>query len=244
MSPLPEIGPFTYGFVNLGRNKKRPEVVKAMAMIRRELNNSGAPWMMNFVEMDEGDKGYSDRALLRRVFPKARKVGMRYKNVVLVGGGAKVVATIMRSGSKGVARWSPGRNVVGALVQIRVGEEVADYSIHMPAGAYNGQRPLVARRLLRAAYGVILQVFRNTLEEHNRQGIPQVYGIDANARKWPKQHRGETVIMDESPDFLRALAPEGYAVVVHKTWKKETGIEAHHDAMFATVSFLPIAQKP
>jgi hypothetical protein len=193
------------------------------------------------VEVDEGDKGYSDHGFARRFFKGWRLRFMRRMVVILVNAKHKVAgATVTDAPNSAVKRWSPFRYVVELVIPTKRGPDVCVIGVHYAAGYKNGTRPSWARPLLAASWLATRAVHRARVRAANKRGQHSVTLMDCNDHSFDVKFLHPDAVTLFGPggsDWGVAVPAPGYHVAWDSDSPVRTYVERFHQGHKITVNF-------
>lgn len=195
-----------------------------------------------FVEVDEGDQGYSDHAIIRRMFTGWRLRFMRLMVVILVNPRHEVTDAESTKSGDGVRRWSPVRYVNELRIPATDGPATTVIGVHYAAGYKNGQRPAWAVPLLGASWNLTRLVHKRRVHAAIRRGDHVITLADTNDHNFDASYLHPSAVVLFGPggsDWGVAVPARGWQVVSHRDRRVETFVERFHQGHETTVKFGP-----
>jgi hypothetical protein len=192
------------------------------------------------VEVDEGDKGYSDHGFIRKYFKGWTQRFMRLMVVVIVNAKHKVADSKVTASGDGVKHWSPNRYVVETRILSDKGPATTIIGVHYVAGYKNGTRPAWAVPLLAASWLLTRRKHRNRVRAAQRRGDHVVTLMDCNDHKFDVSYLHPNAVVLFGPggsDWGVAVPAPGYAVKHHDDNRVATYVERFHQGHLVTVTF-------
>ena len=181
----------------------------------RVLRAGGRRAVFAFQEIDEADAPNEMDYLQDRTWRTHRIVGSTTAVPILVPKHIAVIEEHETLACKGLAKFTPHRPIVEALLGLPSGVEAAVLNVHVPIN-----RPQTATRR-RAA--------RQALKARARSYDNGVWVSDTNTRRgWPTIARGERTVTDAGIDKAKAWAAPGRRVVVDRRRTVELSIDGHN----------------
>lgn len=194
------------------------------------------------VEVDEGDKGYSDHEFIRRYFQGWRLRFMKRMVVILVNAKHKTEDSKVTNAGIGVKRWSPQRYVVETRIPSESGPATTVIGVHYAAGYKNGTRPSWARPLLKASWLGTRAGHRARVRAAAKRGDHSVTLMDCNDHNFDTKYLHPDAVTLFGPggsDWGIAVPATGYRVKTRKDTRVQTFVERFHQGHKVTVEFAP-----
>lgn len=195
-----------------------------------------------FVEVDEGDTGYSDHDFIRQFFRGFQQKFMRRMTVILVASKHRVQGARSTFSGDGVKRWSPVRYVNEIRVLPPAGKQepaTTIIGVHYAAGYHNGTRPKWAVPLLGVSWHLTHKVHRARVRAAHERADHVVSFFDANDHDFHETflHRDAVRVFHDVSDYGVAVPAHGWHVraVTHDT--VQTFIEKAHTGHLVAVRF-------
>ena len=200
--------PITYGFGNIGRDKKPGSTKRvdtdALEALREGLPDERAVAIL--VEINEGDDN-NELAIVRHVFAGFRFFCTDAREIAAVSPDFEdAAAAVHWVPDSAVERWSPQRSIN----LLRLGDDEPSVLFgHYAAGAHGqGDRPDWAKPLLNTSWD-------NTREKHvmlqeriHSRRRDLVWIADVNAYQLPRL-RGEQTVVHDRTDWIRVMPAPG-----------------------------------
>lgn len=225
-------------YSNLGRgNAKNVEQSWASLASAAARNDVDATVV---VEVDEGDKGYSDHGFIRKYFKGWKQRFMKRMVVILVAAEHTVADSKVTASGSGVKHWSPDRYVVETRILSESGPATTVIGVHYVAGYKNGTRPSWARPLLAASWLLTRRKHRNRVRAAQRRGDHSVTLMDCNDHHFDVAYlhpEAVTLFGPGGSDWGVAVPAPGYAVKHHDDDRVATYVEKFHQGHLVTIIF-------
>lgn len=193
------------------------------------------------VEVDEGDKGYSDHAFIRQYFKGWRQRFMHQMVVILVNAKHETTrAKVSGVENSSVKHWSPSRYVCELTIPAETGPDVCVIGVHYAAGYLNGTRPSWARPLLRASWLNTRRVHRARVRAAVKRGEHVVTLMDCNDHHFDPKYLHPSAVALFGPggsDWGIAVPAPGYRLASNHDLRVATYVEKFHQGHEITVQF-------
>lgn len=227
-------------YANLGRGNAK-NVERSWASLAEAADSQDVDATV-VVEVDEGDKGYSDHGFIRKYFKGWRLRFMQRMVVILVNAKHKVTDGRVTASGDGVKHWSPNRYVVEIRIPSEDGSGPATtvIGVHYVAGYKNGTRPAWARPLLAASWLLTRRKHRNRVRAAQRRGDHSVTLMDCNDHKFDVSYLHAAAVTLFGPggsDWGVAVPAPGYAVKHFEDDRVATFVEKFHQGHLVTLTF-------
>lgn len=226
-------------YANLGRGKKAA-VEKSWASLAKAATSDEVDGAV-FVEVDEGDKGYSDHAFVKRFFGKAFRLKfMRRMVTVLINDKNTARNAVFTSAGNGVKRWSPSRYVCEVRIPSEDGPATTLIGVHYAAGYKNGTRPSWAKPLLKTSWVGTQRGHRKRVRAAMKRGDHSVTLMDCNDHHFDEKYLSPDAVTLFGPggsDWGIAVPAPGYRVKGHSDKHVTTYVEKFHQGHEVTVNF-------
>lgn len=204
-------------FGNLGRAPS-PELVERThrAFLTRAVDTIAhqRAVLVGFVELNEGDRGYDDWAILRDWWKAPWRILHRGAREALIYSATRTEVLSSRTVRAGgaVKRQSPPRPVHRDRFEADQPGEPAVTSLlwHSAAGAKNGRRPRLVRAVLMTSWLRTRAVARALAWRARRRGDHVVYMADVNDRTWSRLTRREAGHVQHGPDVIGVIPAPGW----------------------------------
>lgn len=228
---------FTVLFANLGRgtaaNVKRSWVDLA--------NHAADCDAVCPVEVDEGDKGYSDHELMRMAFgtPEWKPTPADWAKIhepILVRKGVHVKRSRRIWAGRSVKHQSPARGLSVDVIDGYAHPDIDLVSTHFAAGYLNGTRPPAIKRLLGLSWNATRAALVLRAHYAHLRGRHFVAVMDTNDRGFKRLHRGEVRLFASGPDLGVCVPARGWRVTFTHT-EVATFIEKIHQGHKVALTF-------
>lgn len=194
-----------------------------------------------FVEVDEGDTGYSDHGFIRQYFRGFQQKFMRRMTVILVASRHSTQDARVTYSGDGVKRWSPVRyvNELRVLPDKDGNPATTIIGVHYAAGYRNGTRPAWAVPLLGASWNLTHKKHKRRVLKAHRRGDHVVTLFDANDHQFDETylHPKAVRVFHDVSDYGVAVPANGWTVRVGEASTVQTYIEKAHTGHIVDVNF-------
>lgn len=232
-------------FGNLGRAPS-PELVdrthRAFTRRARQMLEQGRTVFVAFVELDEGDRGYDDWAILDEHWTAPWRALHRGARETLIYSATRSEIESTRTLRAGlpVKRQSPPRPVHRDRFEETAPEDpqVTGLTWHSAAGAKNGWRAKLARRLLLDSWYATRRRARRAARKARKRGDHVIYMADVNDRGWKPLTRHETAKIQHGPDVIAVIPAPGWDARLDRQLDIANAIEPGlHPGLHARATF-------
>jgi hypothetical protein len=223
--------PLTIGFGNVGRTKhgKSYGVDKdALAALFDAM--PAERWAVLLCEINEGDDN-NELALAKRLAPKGSRFYCQRSRepIVLSPDFARARSRVVWVPDTAVKKWSPPRSI--NLVHLP-GENTTLIGAHPAAGAYHGDRPATAKRLLVKSWDKTFATHRLIEESLHARGRHVVWAIDYNRVNLPPVVTGEREVFADVTDHGRVLPADGWHAETKYLGRVDFRVDSHDGHRF------------
>lgn len=227
------------GFANLGRGDVA-HTMAAVDVIAKRMNalTADRPGMLFLNEVDEADQA-NEHGLINTALRPWDSAWWDTREP-LMHTGLMVVRERSWAAAPGVAHQSPARRIHEVVFDGGHDPDLVALGGHYPAGAHNGQRPVLAKTALLGGYSLMTTREAARTRHHHRAGRHVLKAMDRNWRGAPKIHPHEGIVRRHGPDDIRVLPARGWEVVRVTQGSDELGIETLHRLEWAVLTFRPI----
>lgn len=224
-------------FANLGRARGAALVERSQRSLlarAREMLQQGRAVLVGQVELNEGDVGYDDWAILDKVWEPSDagspwEVLHRGAREALIYSARRLelLSSKTRRAGRAVKRQSPPRPVHVSRFEAELPGDPATTSIllHAAAGAKNGWRAPAAKVLLTVSWLRSRWVARRVAQKARRRGDHVAYLADVNDRGWRRLTRHEAEHVQHGPDVIGVIPARGWTAQLHRMPDVATYIE-------------------
>lgn len=243
--PKNVVGEFIVQLVNSGRANTAAKVHQLLSALHKAEPNAD---VVTLIEVDEGDKGYNEEAIVRSVWRvlfwrQFRKVFTGHERIMVnrkrrLAGKSEVFSVAHTS----VPHQSPQRPI--QRVPIKVGtDSVAQYGLHPAAGAYNGDRPPITKALLIRSWDLTMSRLKDLVANDHDNGVSSIISIDGNRPHMDIKvfiHPRAVLLAQHGPDMIIGVPAENRAFALNGRVILTQGFEPEHAGMTLHLQLLSV----